>query len=117
VRILLDNAIAYTPRGGAVTVTVGRHGQAATVRVADSGIGIAPEDQARIFDRFYRADQARTRATGGTGLGLAIASALVEAHGGRVGLESSPGRGTAVWFALPTVTHTPPTRRGLPYFG
>jgi signal transduction histidine kinase len=110
VRILLDNAIAYTPRGGTVTVTVGRHGQAATVHVADTGVGIAPDDQARIFDRFYRADRARTRATGGTGLGLAIARALVEAHGGRIAVESAPGRGTAVWFALPTVP--PPPEHG-----
>jgi signal transduction histidine kinase len=101
VRILLDNAITYTSRGGAITVTVGHHGHAATVRVTDTGIGIAPEDQERIFDRFYRTDRARSRATGGTGLGLAIARALVEAHGGHIGVESAPGRGTTVWFSLP----------------
>jgi signal transduction histidine kinase len=70
--------------------------------VADTGIGIEPADQARIFDRFYRADRARTRATGGTGLGLAIARAVIEAHDGRIGVESAPGRGTTVWFDLPS---------------
>lgn len=100
-RILLDNAIAYTPAGGTIQVRVERHDARARVAVVDTGVGIAPEDQARVFDRFYRADRARTRATGGTGLGLAIARALVQAHRGDIGLTSEPGRGTTVWFTLP----------------
>jgi signal transduction histidine kinase len=100
-RILLDNAIAYTPSGGSIDVKIEHHGGKALVRVIDTGVGIAAEDQARVFDRFHRADHARTRRTGGAGLGLAIARALVEAHGGHIGLESTPGRGTTVWFTLP----------------
>lgn len=101
VRILLDNAIAYTPAPGSVWVAVEREGARGLVTVRDSGVGIAPGDVSQVFDRFYRSDRARSRATGGTGLGLAIAKALVQAHGGQIGLESRPGTGTAVWFALP----------------
>jgi signal transduction histidine kinase len=100
VRILLDNALAYTPPNGTITVSVDSQGSHARITVADTGIGIAPAEQARVFDRFYRADRARSRATGGTGLGLAIARALVQAHRGEIGLESQPGRGTTVWFTV-----------------
>lgn len=100
-RILLDNAIAYSPAGGTIQVSVERLDSRARVAVADTGVGIAAEEQARVFDRFYRADRARARATGGTGLGLAIARALVQAHGGEIDLSSEPGRGTTVWFTLP----------------
>jgi signal transduction histidine kinase len=100
IRILLDNALAYTPPNGTITVSVDSQGSHARITVADTGIGIAPAEQARVFDRFYRADRARTRATGGTGLGLAIARALIQAHGGEIGLESQPGRGTTVWFTV-----------------
>jgi signal transduction histidine kinase len=100
-RILLDNAIAYTAPGGTIHVNVDQHDSRARMLVADSGVGIAPEEQARIFDRFYRADRARARATGGAGLGLAIARALVQAHGGEIGVTSEPGRGTTFWLTLP----------------
>ncbi|MFN8678071.1 MAG: ATP-binding protein [Thermomicrobiales bacterium] len=100
-RILLDNAIAYTAAGGTIQVGVERQDSRARLTVTDTGAGIAPEDQARVFDRFYRADRARARATGGAGLGLAIARALVHAHAGEIGLTSEPGRGTTVWFTLP----------------
>ena len=103
-RILLDNAIAYTPAGGTIQVRVERLDARGRVAVTDTGAGIAPEEQARVFDRFYRADRARARATGGTGLGLAIARALIHAHGGEIGLTSVPGQGTTVWFTLPLAT-------------
>jgi len=103
VRILLDNAIAYTPATGMVRLTVDRHGSKAQVSVADTGVGIALAEQHRVFDRFYRADRARSRATGGTGLGLAIARAIVHAHHGQIGLASEPGHGTTVWVKLPLV--------------
>jgi signal transduction histidine kinase len=100
-RNLLDNAIRYTPAGGKIEVLVGQRNGRGLVQVSDTGIGIAPEDQPRVFDRFFRADRARTRSSGGTGLGLAIARAIVLAHGGDIGLESEPGVGTTVWFTLP----------------
>lgn len=102
--ILLNNAIAYTAPGGTVQVSVEQHDARARIAVTDTGVGIAPDEQARVFDRFYRADRARARATGGAGLGLAIARALVLAHGGEIGLTSEPGRGTTVWFTLPLVS-------------
>jgi two-component system sensor histidine kinase CiaH len=101
VRILLDNAISYTPANGKVVVTVERHGAMARVAVRDTGVGIPPAEQHDVFDRFYRADHSRSRRTGGTGLGLSIARALVRAHHGEIGLESHPGQGTMVWFTLP----------------
>ena len=71
------------------------------VEIADTGEGIAAEDLPRIFDRFYRGEKSRSRATGGAGLGLAIARGIVEAHGGRIGVESRPGAGSEYWFTLP----------------
>ncbi len=100
VRILLDNAIAYT-LAGAVAVAVERQGSRARFTVRDTGPGIAPADQRQVFNRFYRADRARSRASGGAGLGLAIARALIEVHQGEIGLESQLGQGTLVWFTLP----------------
>ena len=101
--ILIDNAIKHTPSGGHVEVQVRRHGQSAQVTVADTGSGIAAEHLPRIFDRFYRADKARSRDGGGTGLGLAIAKMLVEAHGGQLQLSSTLGVGTQVSVSLPLV--------------
>jgi len=91
---LVDNAIKYTPDGGTVTVSVFRDGEWARLQVADTGIGIAPEDLPHIFDRFYRVDKARSRASGGTGLGLAIVKAIAEQHGGKVTVSSEPGEGS-----------------------
>ena len=97
---LLDNALRYTPNGGTITISAAVETGRVLVLVKDTGAGIAPEHLARIFDRFYRADASRNAATGGSGLGLAIVKAIIEAHGGSVGMESTPGKGTTVWFTL-----------------
>ena len=100
---LLGNAIKYSHPGGTVTLRVD-HGSGGTVRVEvqDQGIGIPREDLPRIGERFYRADKARSRTEGGSGLGLAIAQALVNLHGGHLGVESAEGQGTRVTFTLPS---------------
>jgi heavy metal sensor kinase len=98
---LLDNAVKYTPAGGAVTVAVRSEAPWAVVEVADTGVGIAPEHLGRLFERFYRADPARARADGGAGLGLAISQWIVQAHGGEIAVASQPGRGTVVTVRLP----------------
>jgi two-component system sensor histidine kinase BaeS len=107
-RNLLDNALAHTPAGGRVTVTTraepgGAGGQLA-VTVADTGVGIADEHLARIFDRFYRVDPSRARETGGSGLGLAIVRQYVELMGGTVEVTSRAGAGTSLTFTLPRAT-------------
>jgi two-component system sensor histidine kinase BaeS len=102
---LVSNAIRYTPPGGVVTVS----GHDSTITIRDTGVGIAPDDLPRIFDRFWRADQSRSRATGGSGLGLAIARKLVEAHGGTIAVESTPGAGTVFTVRLPEPA--PPSTR------
>lgn len=99
--ILFDNAIKYTPPDGQIIVNLCRNGASAEVTVRDTGVGIAPEDLPRVFDRFYRADPARARDPGGTGLGLSIARWISEAHGGRIQLDSKPGEGTTVTVRLP----------------
>jgi signal transduction histidine kinase len=98
---LLTNAIDYNVPGGRVDVTVEGRDGAAEVRVADTGIGIAAADLPHVFDRFYRADPARARATGGAGLGLAVARWIVEQHGGRIACASEPGRGSVFTATLP----------------
>jgi two-component system, OmpR family, sensor kinase len=100
---LLTNAMKYTPRGGRVSVRLGQENGKITLAVADTGIGIAPGDVPHIFDRFYRADTARTR-TGerpGAGLGLAICKWIAQAHGGTIDVQSRPGRGTVFTVSLP----------------
>ncbi len=99
---LLDNAIKWTDPPGRVTVAVSRTNSAAHVTVTDTGIGIAPEQLERIFDRFYRVDPARaSNGRRGAGLGLAICRSIAEAHGGRIALTSQPGRGTTATVILP----------------
>jgi len=93
--------IKYTPSGGTVTSKVEQHDGQARATVADSGIGIPPEHLSRVFDRFYRADPARTREDGGTGLGLAISRSIAEAHGGGLLIESDVGRGTRAILTMP----------------
>lgn len=108
---LLDNAVRFTPAGGRITVTASRRNGSIDVTVADTGPGIEPEHLPRLFERFYRVDQARSRDDGGTGIGLAIARSVVEAHGGRIWAESELGRGSTFTFELP-VADAAETRRG-----
>jgi heavy metal sensor kinase len=98
---LLDNAIKYTPRGGTVSVSVRRRDNHAILQVTDTGIGISPADVPHIFDRFYRADKARSRQMGGTGLGLSIVRSICLAHGGQVTVESAEGRGSVFNVEIP----------------
>lgn len=99
---LVSNAVAYTPPDGVITLSLHRRPDGwVRVTVADTGIGIAPEDQPQIFDRFWRVDRARTRAAGGSGLGLSIAKSIAEAHGGTIAVESEPGKGSTFEVLLP----------------
>lgn len=100
-RNLLDNALAHTKKGGAITVVVRSRSNYIKVIVIDTGEGIPAEDLPNIFERFYRADRSRTRATGGSGLGLTIAKRLVEAHGGKIEAQSEPGKGSRFSFTVP----------------
>ncbi len=101
IRILVDNGLSHTPAGGSVTVGIEDRPSAVRLTVADSGSGIDPADLPHIFDRFYRAEKARTKTTGGTGLGLAIARSLVEAHGGSIRADSTAGAGATFTVTLP----------------
>ena len=98
---LYDNALRHTPRGGSINFSAAPAGDGVVIEVRDTGSGIGAEHLPRIFERFYRADPARSRDQGGTGLGLSIVKHLVEAHGGRVTADSTPGRGTTIRFVLP----------------
>ena len=98
---LLGNALVHTPPTATVTVSVAAADGCGLLSVADDGPGMAPEEAARAFERFYRADPSRSRHQGGSGLGLAIVDATVRAHGGEVRLESTPGAGTTVTISLP----------------
>jgi signal transduction histidine kinase len=100
-RNLLQNAITHTPEEGAITVRARSVNSNVELSIADNGSGIEAEDLPFIFERFYRADASRDRATGGAGLGLAIARQIVLAHGGDIRIESEPGQGTKVFFTLP----------------
>ncbi len=98
---LLENAVQYTPPGGHIEVRAERVEDLVVVTVADNGIGIPQAEQERIFERFYRVDSARSREAGGTGLGLSIARHIVEAHGGKIWLESAVGQGSRFHFSVP----------------
>ncbi|MCK2221454.1 HAMP domain-containing histidine kinase [Actinomadura sp. ATCC 31491] len=98
---LVGNALTHTPPDAAVTVGVGRAAGLAVLEVADTGPGVPPEHVPRLFDRLYRVGQGRSRADGGAGLGLAIVAAIVEAHGGRVEVDTAPGRGARFRVLLP----------------
>jgi signal transduction histidine kinase len=97
---LIGNAIQYTPKGK-ITVMLCRYQAMALIKVCDTGIGIAPEEQRHIFDRFYRVDQVRSRHKGGSGLGLAITKAIAQAHRGSLLVESQPNKGSVFTLALP----------------
>ena len=98
---LIDNAIKYTPAGGQVSVTLASDSHQAMLTVRDTGIGIPEQDVGHIFDRFYRVDKARSRATGGTGLGLSIVRQMVQLHGGEITVTSSSGEGSVFTVTLP----------------
>jgi signal transduction histidine kinase len=98
---LVDNALTYTPAGGTITLSVRRTATRAVLSVEDTGIGIAPDDLPHIFERFYRADPARQRATGGSGLGLAIVNAMIAAHNGDIHVTSTLGLGTTFFVTFP----------------
>jgi signal transduction histidine kinase len=100
-RNLLNNAVVHTPAGGSITVAARHQTNWVEVSVCDTGEGIPPEELSNIFERFYRMDKSRTRATGGTGLGLTIAKRLVEAHGGEIKVQSKPGEGSCFSFTIP----------------
>lgn len=100
---LVVNALNYTPPGGEIVLTTYQQGQQAVFRIEDNGIGIGAEDIEQIFERFYRADKARSGETGGSGIGLAITKKIIESHGGRIWVESTPGTGSTFYFSLPLV--------------
>ena len=104
---LLTNAIKFTPPGGSVKLRLCRRGGEAVIQVADSGVGIPPEDQARLFDRLYRASSATENHVPGTGLGLTIVKAIVEAHGGSVSVASTPSEGSTFTISLPVHAEEP----------
>jgi signal transduction histidine kinase len=99
---LIDNAIRYTPSGGSVAVEVRAQRETVVLRVRDTGVGIPQRDLPRVFERFYRVDQARSRETGGTGLGLSIVRHVSENHGGEVTVTSELGQGSTFEVRLPT---------------
>jgi two-component system OmpR family sensor kinase len=101
---LLDNARTHTPPGTPVTVRVSRSDDTATIEVADRGPGMSEEEASRVFERFYRGDPSRSRASGGTGLGLSIARAIVEAHGGTISVASAPDQGATFTVSFPAAT-------------
>jgi len=100
-RNLLENAVAHTAKGGSITVAAKQQDNWVEVSVTDTGEGIPADDLPNIFERFYRVDKSRTRATGGSGLGLTIAKRLVEAHGGKIKVQSELGKGSCFSFTIP----------------
>jgi two-component system, OmpR family, phosphate regulon sensor histidine kinase PhoR len=98
---LLSNSIKFTPEGGRVFIELHQQGQNIEVNIRDTGIGIAPEEQERIFERFYKVDRSRTNSNGGSGLGLAIARKIISMHAGDICVESRPGAGTTFLVKIP----------------
>jgi two-component system sensor histidine kinase SenX3 len=104
---LVSNAIAYSPRGSLVSISRRRRGENIEIAVTDRGIGIALEDQERVFERFFRGDKARSRATGGSGLGLAIVKHVAANHNGSIGVWSKPGTGSTFTLSIPAISDQP----------
>ena len=108
---LVDNAIKYTPSGGKVTVGLSMRSEGvrrrAVVHVSDTGIGIAPEDQVRLFEKFYRVKRRDAPSVSGTGLGLSIVKSIVERHGGEVRVDSELNKGSTFYIILPLSEHRP----------
>ena len=98
---LVGNGLKYNQPGGNVWVTIRRLGEKLLIEVRDDGVGILPEDQKRIFERFYRADKGRSRKMGGTGLGLSIVKHIVEYYDGEINLKSEPGEGSTFLVSIP----------------
>jgi two-component system sensor histidine kinase SenX3 len=111
---LIANAINYSPDDTTVTVSRAVRGESVVIRVTDRGIGISPDDQKRVFERFFRVDKARSRATGGTGLGLAVVKHTVINHGGNVSLWSRPGTGSTFSLEFPVLRDTEVTDEHVP---
>jgi len=103
---LIDNSIRHTPDGGTITIATKKFDERIEISVGDTGEGIPAEDLPNVFERFYRVDKSRTRATGGTGLGLTIAKRIVEAHGGEIQVQSELGKGSSFAFSLPITTES-----------
>ncbi len=103
---LLSNALKYTPPEGKVTISAAEDNDFIKVMIEDTGSGISKEELPKVFERFYRVEKTRSRDFGGTGLGLSIARKIIEAHGGKIWIDSSPGQGTRVWFTLPRAKNT-----------
>jgi two-component system sensor histidine kinase CiaH len=103
IRIVLDNALKHTEASGRIAVRVGDDGSNGIITIEDSGAGIPDEHLLHIFERFYRVDKSRSRASGGTGLGLSIARQIVQAHGGQISITSAAGQGTTVTIQLPII--------------
>jgi signal transduction histidine kinase len=102
---LVDNAIKFTPTAGIITVRVSQDGERAHLAVHDTGIGITPELRPHIFERFFRADPARSSVVDGVGLGLSLAKWIVDRHHGRIAVDSQPGRGSTFTVFLPLAVH------------
>ena len=102
-RVFIENSIKYTPEGGTIRLASQKTNQHLTISVTDTGIGIPEEDQPKIFDRFYRVDKSRSKATGGAGLGLSIAHWIAEQHSCSIQLTSTPGTGTIVTVQIPCI--------------
>ena len=105
---LLENAVKYSPQGGEIKVSVKPDKEQLVIGVSDQGVGISPADQAKLFAPFQRLEESRPGGARGVGLGLLVCQRLVEAHGGRIWVESEPGRGSTFFFTLPLNQQQPP---------